>query len=109
MIYAIFLCFQALGTCQMYGAARMQLGEYTPAITFASPEDCQAYISKLTPYKPNAQGRSTAGQGTWYECRGKRVDTWEPIRPKKSDDPDAARGHPCPPSPVIPTGPCNYP
>jgi hypothetical protein len=80
-IYAIFLCFQVNGECQMYGAPRMQLGEYTAAITFVNAKACQEYISsRLTPYKPNAQGRSTAGPGMWYECRSKHVDTWQPAR-----------------------------
>ena len=79
-IYAIFLCFQVNGECQMYGAPRMQLGEYTTATTFVNVKACQDHISKLTPYKPDAQGHSPVGQGMWYECRSKHVDTWQPAR-----------------------------
>lgn len=79
-IYAIFLCFQLSNSCQMYGAARMELGEYRRALTYPSLSVCQDEIKKLTPYHKPTNGRFIAGPQMWYECRGKHVETWEPAK-----------------------------
>ncbi len=80
-IYALFLCFQATGTCQMQGAPRVTIAGVTQAITFASLAECQEYAKRESGLvTPPSEGRFPLPNGMWYECRGKTVDTWEPVQ-----------------------------
>lgn len=70
IIYALFLCFQATGTCQ-----------FTQAMTFGSLAECQGYAKRVSGLiTPPSEGRFLLPNGMWYECRGKSVDTWERVQ-----------------------------
>lgn len=80
-IFALFLCFQAAGICQMQGASRVTFAGVMPDMTFNSLADCQDYarrVSGLITRRPD--GRFPIPNGMWYECRSKHVDTWEPAQ-----------------------------
>jgi hypothetical protein len=84
-IFALFLCIQATGTCQMQGAPRMTFAGMTPAITFNSLADCEKYSTRVGGHpgmldkgRIAINGVDLANPKMWYECRSKHVDTWEP-------------------------------
>jgi hypothetical protein len=80
IIYAMFLCFRATGTCQLQGAPRMTAGGVMPGVIFASLADCQEHAKRASgSVTPPSEGRFFAPNGMWYECRGRSVDTWERI------------------------------
>jgi len=81
MIFALFLCVQATGQCLMQGAARMTFAGPMSAMTFQSLADCQQYAKRVSGLvTPPTNGRYLLpnNTGMWYECRGKRVETWQP-------------------------------
>ncbi len=82
MIYALFLCIQAAGICQMQGHARMTYAGMMPAMTFNSLAECQQYAKRVSGLiTPPDNGRYLIPPGNmWYECRSKHVETWEPAR-----------------------------
>jgi hypothetical protein len=81
MIYALFLCFKDLGTCQLEGAPRVTFAGVTPAMTFNSLAECQGYAKRVTGLiTPPREGRFMVANGMWYECRGKPVDSWERVQ-----------------------------
>ena len=81
IIYALFLCFQATGTCQFQGAPRVTFAGVTQAMTFGSLADCQGYAKRVSGLiTPPSEGRLPLPNGMWYECRGKTVDTWERVQ-----------------------------
>lgn len=78
-IYALFLCFQALGTCQMQGASRVTFSGVTPDMTFSSLAECRQYAVRVSGIiTPQTGSRINLPNGMWYECRSKHVETWEP-------------------------------
>jgi hypothetical protein len=80
-IYAIFLCIPSTGSCQMYGAPREDsFGNVLPAITFGALSECYQTVHSLGPMSPPVNGRFMLPNGLWYECRRKRVESWEPAR-----------------------------
>lgn len=81
IIYALFLCFQATGTCQMQGTPRLTFMGVTPAMTFDSLAQCQDHAKRVSGVvTPPNEGRFLLPNGMWYECRGKSVDTWERVQ-----------------------------
>lgn len=81
IIYALFLCFRATGRCQMQGASRVTFAGVTQGMTFASLPACQEYAKRVSGLvTPPSEGRFMLPNGMWYECRGKSVDTWEPMQ-----------------------------
>jgi hypothetical protein len=81
IIYALFLCFRATGTCQMQGASRVTFAGVTQDMTFASLAECQEYAKRVSGLvTPPSEGRFMLPNGMWYECRGKSFDTWEPMQ-----------------------------
>lgn len=73
-IYAIFLCIY--GTCSLYQNA---YGE--PAV-FHSLSECQKTMRSyvVTPLPDSSPNRIHADKTTWWECRSKHVDAWEPAQ-----------------------------
>lgn len=67
-IYAMFLCFKILGSCQA-------MTEIFPTL-----DACHFRAKQMTPYKPTPDGHFPVPPDMWYECRSKHVDTWEPTR-----------------------------
>lgn len=72
-IYALFLCLQASGSCEMYPTMS------APTI-YKTLAECQGDAKRIVSYRPPKDGRYTLSPGVWYECRGKHVDTWETAR-----------------------------
>ena len=79
IIYAIFLCMQATRECQQVEAGRYALGGWLPGTTYQSLEDCQFAIHQgyARGSAPDKQGRFKIGNGMWYECLSRHVDTWQ--------------------------------
>ena len=84
-IFALFLCIQATGTCQMQGAPRMTFAGMTPAITFNSLVACEQYSTRVGGHlgmldkgRIAMDGVDLANPKMWYECRSKHVDAWKP-------------------------------
>jgi hypothetical protein len=73
IIYALFLCAQATGSCSPYPTM-------APPAIYKTLEECQASAKRVVPYRPPEDGRYILAPGIWYECRSKHVDTWEPAR-----------------------------
>lgn len=78
-IYAIFLCMQATGQCQMVEGGRYSLGDYLPGTTYQSLDECRFAIHhEYAPTAPHdKKWRFKVGNGMWYVCLGRHVDTWE--------------------------------
>ncbi len=83
-IYALFLCVQTLGTCQMQGQARVTFAGIMPAMTFNSLMECQRFAKRMTGVVlMPTDGRffiDPNNMNVWYECRSRHVDTWEPTQ-----------------------------
>ena len=78
-IFALFYCIAGTGICQMYGAPRATFAGVTPAITFSSLKECEQLGQRVSHLiGPPVDGRFPQPNGSWYECRRKHVDTWEP-------------------------------
>jgi hypothetical protein len=78
-IYALFLCFQASGMCQMQGASRATFAGVTQDMTFGGLAECQQYAKRVSGLiTPPTAGRFPLPNGMWYECRSKHVNTWTP-------------------------------
>lgn len=81
IVYALFLCFQAAGQCHMQGASRVTFAGVVPDMIFRSLAECEQYAKRVSGLvTPPEDGRFLMPNGTWFECRGKHVDTWEPAR-----------------------------
>jgi hypothetical protein len=81
ILYALFLCFQEVGQCRMQGASRVTFAGVVPDMIFRSLAECKQYAKRVSGLlTPPENGRFLMPNGTWFECRGKHVDTWEPSR-----------------------------
>jgi hypothetical protein len=81
IIYALFLCFPSLGKCQMEGESHVTSAGVVPNMTFRSLAECEQYAKGASGLiTPPTGGRFLLPGGMWYECRGKQVDTWSPVR-----------------------------
>jgi hypothetical protein len=69
-IYALFLCVRSTGTCTKQVSS-------SPLI-FDTLVDCHRYVRTITTRAPDAEGHFAMSADLWFECRSKRVDTWEP-------------------------------
>jgi hypothetical protein len=78
VVYALFICSQRGGMCQMQGGL--------PDTTYRSLAECEQWARRMSGFKGSPHdGRfpvwnSAIENDMWYECRGKHVDTWEPAR-----------------------------
>jgi hypothetical protein len=76
-IYALFLC-SADGICRIYGESHIGARGAIVDSPFQTLAACrhQAYInSGGLPRGPD--GRTRLPDGSWWECRAKRIDTWQ--------------------------------
>jgi hypothetical protein len=63
----------------MQGAARMTFAGVVPTMTFNGLAECQQYARRVSGViTPPTDGRFPQPNGSWYECRSKHGDTWEP-------------------------------
>lgn len=89
IIYAIFQCISRSNQCEMMGAPRVTFAGVTNAMTFQTLADCHGYIIRIG----GAIGAETSTDGRfwvldrngrsgdmWLECRGRQIETWEPMR-----------------------------
>lgn len=79
IIYAIFLCMQITGSCRLIGPTGVKIeGQWVMTSTFPTLSDCQKTIAQhYAPIEPT-HGRYYVGNGMWYECMSRRVETWRP-------------------------------
>lgn len=78
IIYAIFLCMQFTGSCRLIGPTGVKIeGQWVMTSTFPTLSDCQKAIGHYVTTEPR-HGRYYAGNGMWYECLSRRVETWQP-------------------------------
>ena len=71
-IYAIFLCQHATNTCTKQG--------YYSSLIFNTLAECYSYATFITHQSPTADGHFLMSEDLWFECRSKRVDTWQPTQ-----------------------------
>jgi hypothetical protein len=79
-VFAAAICSPG-GYCQLQGNAHItgpNSFEYVPFRTLA---ECQQFIKAGTSgLSPDPDGRTRLPGGSWWECRSKHVDAWEPER-----------------------------
>lgn len=78
IVYAAFLCFSN-GYCNIFGNPHMTGQNSYEMVPFETLAECQSYIRGNTMgQRPGPDGRTMLDGGqTYWECRGKHVDTWE--------------------------------
>ena len=74
-LFALFLCIQAAGTCQIQGASPRAVAG--GVMTLNSLAECQQYAKRVSGLiTPPTDGRFLIPPGgMWFECRSKHVDT----------------------------------
>jgi hypothetical protein len=79
-IYALAYCLKN-GMCQLHGDSHLGYGGQLEEVPYQTLADCQryAYINS-SGIKQSPDGRTVLPDGSWWECRSKRVDTWEPAQ-----------------------------
>lgn len=77
-IFALFLCVQAMNSCEMQGAARMTQAGMLPAMTFDSLAACETMAKRVSGLiTPPDDHRFRIPNGMYYECRSRHVETWQ--------------------------------
>jgi hypothetical protein len=81
VVYALFLCFSQGNFCQIQGVSGETNMGRAPDRLFQSLDACNEYARRITGLvTPSEDGRFRIPNGMWYECRGKNVGTWQPLR-----------------------------
>lgn len=77
-IYGLFLCYGD-GECRLYSTPHSlspDTYEEDPAV-FSSLQACLQQASLNSGgLHPRQDGRTMIGEGSWWECRSKQIDTW---------------------------------
>jgi len=78
MIYAAFMC--GSWGCQTYGESHITGPNSHEMLPFRSLAECHAYIRNATSGGTiGSDGKIKVALGTWWECRGKHIDSWETV------------------------------
>jgi hypothetical protein len=79
-IYALAYCLKS-GVCQIHGQSHIVDNGVFEEIPFRTLRECQQYAHLNSGgISAGPDGRTVLPDGSWWECRSKRVDTWEPTR-----------------------------
>lgn len=82
LVYALFQCVNSndYATCSRQGEARVTSMGVVPDWLFETLAECQNSARQITHSRPTPEGHFPLGNVIWYECRSKRIDTWEPAQ-----------------------------
>lgn len=77
-VYALFFCVNGVNWCRIQGEPHLGPGGTVVESPYTTLADCQnAARLNSGGRSPQADGRTMVAPNTWWECRSKRVDTWE--------------------------------
>jgi hypothetical protein len=80
-VFALFQCVLTTGECTLQGAPRMSFAGAIPGELYRTLADCEHHASLASGgHKPDMEGRFHLNPMIWYECRSKRLDTWDPAK-----------------------------
>jgi hypothetical protein len=79
-IYALAYCLKS-GMCQIHGQSHIVSNGVFEEVPFRTLAECRRYAYlNSSGISAGADGRTVLPDGSWWECRSKRVDTWEPAQ-----------------------------